>query len=446
MPGHVEAGVGLSGDPQEHLHGGALLDLGRRGAGLRDVERGHRDRLLRAPTQGHPAGHEQSQGGQLVEEARDGLGALGAGVDVVEHHERALVGLDVRVELAHEGLHGRDHVVGRLALGDEVEVDVAAGAVAPPGRRDRRRPGLAAAAEPDQRDQTGVRVVEAAHDGVDELVAAERGRPRHGQARRFAGHRLVRELGVAAPRVVLEDRGLDALERLAGLDAELVGQDGARLGVHLEGLLAAVLDVQGRHQLRPQPFAGRVLGGGGAQLLDRLRVAAQPEQLLEALLERADPGLPEPLDRLARERHVLDPGEDGSAPHRQGSVQRLEGRLRRLLAGAGDQPLELDGVDVRGLDVQAETCVRALEGRPRAVGPDPVDQRLQRRPRGHQPTPEPGGDRLERDRVARGQRQQRDQGALPLAAGGPDGAVDDDLDGTQQPNQHGAQRRAAGAG
>ena len=55
-----EAGVGLSGDPQEHLDGGTLLDLGRRGAGLRDVERRHRDRLLRATTQGHPAGHEQS--------------------------------------------------------------------------------------------------------------------------------------------------------------------------------------------------------------------------------------------------------------------------------------------------------------------------------------------------------------------------------------------------
>ena len=109
---------------------------------VRHVERRDRDRLLRATPQGHPAGHEQPHGGQLVQEARDGLGAVGAGVDVVEHDERALVGLDVRVELAHERLHGRDHVVGRLALGHLVEVDRRGRCSSrQPGRRDGRRRG-----------------------------------------------------------------------------------------------------------------------------------------------------------------------------------------------------------------------------------------------------------------------------------------------------------------
>ena len=93
----------------------------------------------------------------------------------------------------------------------------------------------------------------------------------HRQLSDGTGHRLVREGGVAS-RVLAQDRGLEALQRLAGLDTELAGQAGPRVGVHLERLLRPVVPVQRGHQLAPQPFAGGVLADGFSQLGDRLAV------------------------------------------------------------------------------------------------------------------------------------------------------------------------------
>ena len=158
--------------------------------------------------------------------------------------------------------------------------------------------------------------VQALHDAVDQVVATVRRGARHRQPRGRAGHRVVAEVGVASG-VLEEDRGLDALEGLARLDAELVGHHGARLGVRLQRLLGAVLAVQRRHQLPPVPLAGRMLAGGGAQLLDRLRRPAEPEQQLEPFLGQAVAQLVEPLDDRSRERHVVDTAEHGATPSGQ---------------------------------------------------------------------------------------------------------------------------------
>ncbi len=307
---------------------------------------------------------------------------------------------------------------------------------------------LAAAAETDQRDEAGVRVVQAPHDGVDQVVATEGRRPRDRQPSGFARHGLVRQGGVAAARVTLEDRGLDPLERLARLDAQLVGHHRPRLGVHLEGLLAAVLDVEGRHQLSPEPLPGGVLGGGGAELLDGLGRPPQLEEQLEALLDEGVTQLGEPLDGRACERHVLDAREHRTAPGPERLLDRVQGLpglvVAHLLPGQVGQPLHVEGVDVGRVDREPEPVGTGLEQRARAVGADPLHQGVERAGRRQQRTPQPDGHGVGRDRLPRGQRQQRDQGALALAGGRPRSAVDDDLHRAQQPNEHGAQRRAAG--
>ena len=122
--------------------------------------------------------------------------------------------------------------------------------------------------------------------------------------------------------------------------------------------------------------------------------------------------------RLACERHVLDP--------RRGPVRATSpgpGPASRAASGGCSRAPVTSRSNSTASTSAASTsrrrpCGPSSRGPAPCFRPDPVDQRLQRRPRGHQPAPETGGDRLERDRVARGQRQQRDQGALPLAARG----------------------------
>ena len=154
----------------------------------------------------------------------------------------------------------------------------------------------------------------------------------------------------------------------------------------------------------------------------------------------------EPLDRPPRERHVLDPGEHRPAPHRQGSVQRLPGPRPAAARGPGDQPLELHRVDVGGLDDQAQTCRPSLEGRPGAVGPDPVDQRLQRARRGTSAPQSPAAT-VSAATVSPGvSASSATRARSRLPPGVAYGAVDHDLRPDPAAEPHGAQRRAAGAG
>ena len=188
---------------------------------------------------------------------------------------------------------------------------------------------------------------------------------------------MVAEIGVAG-RVLEQDRCLDPLEGLARLDAQLVGHHRARLGVHLECLLAAVLDVEGRHQLAPEPLAGGVFGGRRAELLDGVGRPSHLEQQLEALLDEGVTQLGEPLDGRARERHVLDAREHGPAPGPERLLERVQGLpglvVAHLLPGQVGQPLDLEGIDVGRVDREPESVCGRLEGRAGAVGADRVDQ------------------------------------------------------------------------
>ena len=171
-------------------------------------------------------------------------------VDVVEEDERPLVGEQADVRVSDDRCDGGDQVVGGLPIGHLVEVHRPTGLVAHPGGCDRRDARLAAATEPGEGDQPGLGVLETPDDPRDELVATVGRRAWHRQARSVTGHRVVAEIGVAGG-VFEQDRRLDPLEGLARLDAQLVGHHRARLGVHLEGLLGAVLAME-RRRRRPQ--------------------------------------------------------------------------------------------------------------------------------------------------------------------------------------------------
>ena len=89
------------------------------------------------------------------------------------------------------------------------------------------------------------------------------------------------------PRILLQDRSLERLERRGRVDAELLDQGAPRLLVGLERLGLPARPVQREHQLTAQPLAQRVLRDETLELAHELRVAAEREVGLDPLLERA---------------------------------------------------------------------------------------------------------------------------------------------------------------
>ena len=60
-------------------------------------------------------------------------------------------------------------------------------------------------------------------------------------------------------RVLAQDRRLQLPQLVAGLETELVCQNGSRVPVALERLCLAIRPVQGEHQLSPQSLPQRKL-------------------------------------------------------------------------------------------------------------------------------------------------------------------------------------------
>jgi hypothetical protein len=71
---------------------------------------------------------------------------------------------------------------------------------------------------------------------------------------------------------------------LPRIDAEFVGQPLPRLRVRLQRVGLPVTPIQGRHQLAAEAFAGRVRADQLTQLGHLLRMAAERERDIDALL------------------------------------------------------------------------------------------------------------------------------------------------------------------
>ena len=137
-------------------------------------------------------------------------------------------------------------------------------------------------------------------------------------------------------RVLPEDRRLELLQRLARLEAQLVGELAPGLAVRLERLGLALAAVEREHQLVPEPLPQRMRGHERLELRHQLGVAAEREVGLDTQLERAEPQLLQPRDLGLSELLVGQVGQRRPAPQRECLAQlradAVSGEARRASA------------------------------------------------------------------------------------------------------------------
>ena len=98
-----------------------------------------------------------------------------------------------------------------------------------------------------------------------------------------------------------EDRLFQALQRLARLDPELLGERPSRVLVDLNRLCLTAATVEGEHQLAAQPLLQWVLSDERLELPDEVEVPAERQVDVDPLDQRAQAKLLEPTD-LVRPR------------------------------------------------------------------------------------------------------------------------------------------------
>jgi hypothetical protein len=97
-------------------------------------------------------------------------------------------------------------------------------------------------------------------------------------------------------RVLPEDGRLELLQRLARLEAELVGELLPGLAIRLERLRLTPAPVEGEHELEPEPLPHRMAGHECLELRHQLGVAPEREVGLDTKLDRAESHLLQPRD------------------------------------------------------------------------------------------------------------------------------------------------------
>ena len=103
---------------------------------------------------------------------------------------------------------------------------------------------------------------------------------------------------------MVQDRPLEILEGLRGLNAELADQRAASLLVRLERFGLAACPVEGEHQLGSEAFAKLMLARDCFELADQLKMVAEREVGFEPSLQRHQPKLFEPRTRCRRKRSL----------------------------------------------------------------------------------------------------------------------------------------------
>jgi len=130
-----------------------------------------------------------------------------------------------------------------------------------------------------------------------------------------------------------ENSCVQFLQRLAGVDAELAGEQAADPAVGGERVGLAAAAVQRQHELAVQPLAQRVGGYELFQLGGELIVPAQGQVGVDPGLQRGQPQLLQPGRLGPGERVVGQVGQHRAAPQ----PQRFAQHLRRLGRPAGLQ-------------------------------------------------------------------------------------------------------------
>jgi len=150
--------------------------------------------------------------------------------------------------------------------------------------------------------------------------------------------------------VVLEDLTFELLQRLARLEAELLGERATPLLVDLQRLGLPARAVEREHELATEPLPERVLRDERPELDDRLGVTRKGERGFDSFLARCQSKLLKARDLLLREGRVREVGECRPAPEPECSVEDICGS-RWLARGKRasailEQPRELRCVEL----------------------------------------------------------------------------------------------------
>ena len=119
-----------------------------------------------------------------------------------------------------------------------------------------------------------------------------------------------------------QDRLLEPLQGLAGLDSQLVHQVVPRLLVGVEGVCLTVGAVEGEHLLGAQTLPERMLPDEHLQLTEHLLVTTLGEIAIDPVHEHGQSQLVELHHFVPSERLESQPGQRGTAPERERLLQQ----------------------------------------------------------------------------------------------------------------------------
>ena len=136
------------------------------------------------------------------------------------------------------------------------------------------------------------------------------------------------------------------MQRLAGIDAELFGEQLTQLAVGGQCVGLTARSVERHHQLAPEGFAQGVRLDQRLDLAGDLTVAAQGEIGVDPPLERGQPEVLQPGDVRLAEGPEVHPVEDRAPPQSQGLRHPVgHGSWGFPQTGGGGQALELHRVE-----------------------------------------------------------------------------------------------------
>ncbi len=240
--------------------------------------------------------------------------------------------------------------------------------------------------------------------------------------------------------LMTQDRLLEALQLLAGLEAELLVEDPACASVRGERIGLAFRPIQGEHQLPPQPFAVRVLADQAFQLIDQRGILAERKVGLNSILERRQPKILQTLGLQSQGPFVAHPCEGMAPPELQGLAQARRRSTTRSaferLVSLSREPFET--VRVHAVVPDVERVARGA-ARDRGIGTqhgaELGDVGADRRQGafGRLSMPELVGEPIERNRPRSTDEQECEQHALARPPERNRDSIPDDLDGAEHP-------------
>ena len=341
LAGELEVRVRLTGDPEEQLRGRARLDLRRRRADRRHCQRRNGHGLLRATAAEGPG---RSRATRVQGPRRGAASRRPLRRDTPPRCPGRRAGARRPARPSHRGRArpparrrwppGRRPSRARSPRGSSTSRSLVSRSRAAATMATRVLPEPPRPVRVTSRLSGSWRV---RTSRVDQLVPSERRGAGHRQLSDRAGHRLVargRGSRAGSSRRIAASRRCSAspgsmpssLARLARASAYTSSASSDRWS----RCSAVISWPHSRSRVGCSRTASRSSSTASACRPERQRQ-------LEAVLDGSEPLLDEPLRHLARERHVLDPGQRRPAPERQGALERAQRDLGLLVAGLGDR-------------------------------------------------------------------------------------------------------------